>query len=83
MTLVQPPLTYTTIDQSWAQIDAGSTHFYKTRFVLQCLGMIETAQTVSLGQWKAKDPGLNPVDDRILYIFSSMTFIGFNPYFKK
>ena len=41
----------------WAQIDAGSTHFYKTRFVLQWLGMVETAQMVSLGQWKAEDPG--------------------------
>ena len=39
----------------WAEIDARSTHFYKTRFVLQWLGMVETDQTVSLGQWDAEE----------------------------
>ena len=53
--------------KSWALIDAGSTHFYKTRFVLHWLGKLEIAQTVSLGQWKAEDPGPNPVDVRIFF----------------
>lgn len=53
----------------WAQIDAESTHFYKTRFVLQKrLGLVDTAQTVSLGQWT---PGLVDVLIFLLFIFSS------------
>ena len=34
----------------WAQIDAGSTHFYKTRFVVHLLLVVEIAQMVSLGR---------------------------------
>ena len=50
--------------------------------------MVETAQTVSLGQWKVEGPGFCPgfessrrPNDFIFYFF--LSFIGSNPRFKK
>ena len=66
--------------KSWAQIDAGSSHFYKTRFVLQWLGLVEIAQTVV----EAEGPGFKSSRcPNFLFLIFFLTFIGSKPRFKK
>ena len=49
----------------WAQIDARSTHFYKTTFVLQWLGMVEQLKRLVQASGKWKIPGS---DVRIFFL---------------